>query len=133
MRFWLRAAIGWTVMILALCWMPRSVVATAGEETRLFKIPNFDKLVHLSLFVGFAFLWLKASIGPRRYLYVFLGGLALAVGSELGQLSGFVNRDARLDDGVFDMLGVLLGFAAYRLVDRREAIADAPLTQTEAS
>lgn len=119
MRLWFRAAVFWTLLIMLLCWTPRAVVEKAGDETSLFKIPNFDKLVHASMFIGFSFLWLKATAHPRRVLFVILAGFALTVVTELGQLNRFVNRDARLDDGLFDMIGVFLGIAAYRLAARR--------------
>lgn len=118
MRKWFYAAMGWTVLAAALCWTPRKVVEKVGDETRLFEIPNFDKLVHMGLFVVFSFLWLKATPYPKRFGLIVLGGLALAVVTELGQATTFVNRDARLDDGVFDVLGVVLGAAAYYLLHR---------------
>lgn len=120
MRKWWYAAVGWTIVIAALCWTPRGVVNKVGDETRLFEIPNFDKLVHAGLFVGFAFLWLKAAPAPKRFLPIVLGGLALTVVTELGQLTASVNRDARFDDGVFDMLGVFLGGWIYKLWGRIE-------------
>ena len=120
MRNWLYAAVGWTILIAALCWTPGGVVRTVGDETRLFKIPSFDKFVHAGLFAVFAFLWLKATPAPKRFPPILLGGLALAVVTELGQLTAFVNRDARLDDALFDMLGVLLGGWVYYRSARAE-------------
>lgn len=116
MRKWLYAALGWTVLIAALCWTPRMVVGKIGDETKLHEITNFDKFVHASLFAVFAFLWLKAAPAPKRFTPIVLGGLGLAVVTELGQLTTFVNRDARLDDGMFDMIGVFLGGACYYLI-----------------
>ncbi|WP_165250825.1 VanZ family protein [Paludisphaera soli] len=112
MRPWLYAAIGWTLLILGLCWMPKSVVTQAGGE-RSVRVPHADKIAHTGLFLGLAFLWLKASPAPRRFAPVVLGGLALAVITELGQMSSFVNRDGGLDDGLFDMIGVGLGGALF--------------------
>lgn len=120
MRSWLYAAVGWTLMIAALCWTPGEVVQRVGDESNFFRLPNFDKLVHTGLFMGFAFFWLKASHPPKRFMPVMIGGLAWTAITELGQLSSYVNRDARLDDAAFDMLGVLLGGLAYYWLESRQ-------------
>ena len=55
------------------------------KDSTWFKIPNLDKVVHWGIFVLFAILWLRVGSSPRRFLWVTLGGLALAVVSELVQ------------------------------------------------
>jgi VanZ family protein len=114
------AAVGWTVLIFVACWTPKEVVREAGRESRFLGIPHFDKLVHLSVFVAFAFLWLAASRRPR-YAAVAIAGLALAVVTELGQLIPWVNRDAGMDDGAVDLIGVLVGMTLFRYVASRYA------------
>ncbi|MDG3002822.1 VanZ family protein [Paludisphaera mucosa] len=132
MRLWFYAALSWTLLIMVLCWMPRAVVQKAGGETG-FRLPNLDKLVHMALFMGFAFLWLMASRNPRRLLLVAAAGLALTVITELGQLSPLVNRDAGLADGTFDMLGVVLGGLAFVWLASRPSHAAALATRREAA
>ncbi|WP_337177453.1 VanZ family protein [Paludisphaera sp.] len=113
MRLRRMAAVGWTSLILVACWMPRKAVHAAGEGTGLLGIPHFDKVVHLGVFAVFVLLWLAASRRPR-YAAVTVAGLALAVITELGQLVPLVNRQAAVDDGAVDLLGVLAGVILFR-------------------
>ena len=130
MRIWILAAIGWTLLILVLCWTPRSIVAIAGGE-HSYRIPHADKIAHAGMFAGFAFLWLGASRGRSRTTLVVLAGLALAVITELGQTSSFVNRDAGWDDGLFDMIGVALGGTFYYWAVARRRLGGSRLAQAE--
>lgn len=114
MRFWRTAAYTWTLLIAVLCWMPRAVVSRAGGESG-FMIPNLDKVIHSGLFLVFAILWMKASPTPKRWIAVLAAGLVLAIVTEVGQTCPLVNRDCGLDDGLFDMLGVVVGVAIYSL------------------
>ncbi len=120
MRIRLLAALGWTILIAGLCWTPRAVVREVEEEAGFWLVPHFDKVVHLGMFAGFAFLWLAAARRPR-YGAVALAGLAFAVATELGQLAPQVNRTADLDDAVFDLVGVALGSLAFRFATARRA------------
>lgn len=113
MRLRFLAAMGWTILIGIACWTPRRVVEEVGEGTGFLGIPHFDKLVHLGIFAGFAFLWLAALRRPR-YAAVAMAGLAFAVITELGQLVPGVNRAANVDDGLVDVVGVLVGAVAFR-------------------
>jgi VanZ family protein len=77
-----------------------------------------DKLVHVGLFLGFAVLWAEALPEKfRRYLWVAVAGLTLAVISELGQLFPAVRRDAEFADAAADFFGVLVGLCVFRLLD----------------
>jgi VanZ family protein len=130
MRLWLYAAIGWTLLILTLCWTPQSVVEKAGGE-HSFTVPHADKIAHAGMFFGFGFLWMQASPSPRRFGPVILGGLALAVITELGQMSNLVNRDGGFDDGLADLVGLTLGALAFqRFAASRRAASDR-LARTE--
>ena len=40
-------AVLWTLVILILCWIPRTVMKVVEEDTTWFQIPNLDKVVHL--------------------------------------------------------------------------------------
>lgn len=120
MRLRLLAAVGWTVLIVVACWAPRKVVEEAGRESGLLGIPHFDKIVHMGVFAGFAFLWLAATRRPR-YAAVAIAGLAFAVATELGQLIPWVNREAGLDDGAVDLVGILVGVVLFRYAASRSA------------
>jgi VanZ family protein len=115
MTFRLWMAWLWTLVILFLCWLPRQYIP--GEEgLRPPFVLNIDKYVHIGIFVVFGFLWMRPSESKRQYLWVFLGGVALAVITEFGQKNRFVNRDGNLPDGLADTTGVLLGLAAFWLL-----------------
>jgi hypothetical protein len=107
----------WTLVIMVLCWTPRYIVQEVEEGSSWFDIPNLDKVVHWGIFVVFAVLWLRTSTSRRRYAWVALGGLALAVTTELGQTIPAINRDAGLDDGITDLIGVALGLAVARWIE----------------
>ena len=101
----------WTVLILALCSIP-------GSELPEVKIVAADKLAHLLLFVVFALLWSwrKPLVGTAA---VLLGGLALAVISELYQ--GWIGLGRIPDpfDAVANSAGLLLGLILFRRPKRR--------------
>src|SRR5882724_8760727 len=40
----------WTLVILVLCWIPRSILSIHEKGPKPFFVPNFDKLVHLGIF-----------------------------------------------------------------------------------
>jgi VanZ family protein len=110
-----RLAWAWTVVILALCWIPRAYLGSVEHSPKPFFVPNFDKVVHLGIFAVFAFLWMRVGSSSRRGWWVLLAGVALAVVSELGQDLPIVNRDANLADGLADTLGVIVGLMAFGL------------------
>ncbi len=107
----------WTIVILILCWMPKSVIEEVEEGSRWFDIPNLDKVVHWGIFVVFTVLWLRIGTSRWRYAWVVLGGLALAAVSEIVQNLPWIGRDGELDDGITDMIGVLLGLIIARWIE----------------
>jgi VanZ family protein len=117
----------WTFVILLLCWLPRMYFPREERLPKPFFVPNFDKLVHMGIFAIFAILWLRASQTNRRWLWVFLGGLALATITELGQMNSFVNRDGNVADAFADMMGVVVGLLACYLAQRTLAKPVAPV------
>ena len=106
----------WTIVILALCWLPGIFFPSQERLPKSIFVPNFDKLVHFGIFAIFAWLWLRVVQGPRAGLKVILAGVALAAISELGQNTRFVQRDGNLADTAADVVGVLLGLLAFFLV-----------------
>jgi VanZ like family len=104
----------WTLVIMVLCWTPRYIVQEVEEGSSWFAIPNLDKVIHWGIFVVFAVLWLRTVNSRRRYAWVALGGLALAVITELVQTIPAINRNAGLDDAITDLIGVAIGLAVAR-------------------
>jgi VanZ family protein len=123
-----RPAWAWTVVILALCWIPRIYLGAIEHSPKPLFVPNFDKLVHLGIFAVFAVLWMRVGSSSRRGWWVLLAGVALAVVSELGQDLPIVNRDANLADGLADTVGVILGLLAFglarKLLEKRAVPAE---------
>ena len=108
----------WTLVILGLCWLPRTYIPEDERAPRMFLIPHLDKMIHLGIFAVFAWLWMRVGSSPRRGRWVLLGGVALAVISELGQELPIVSRDASIFDGLADSLGVIVGIVAHEVVGR---------------
>ena len=106
-----RAATLWTVGILVACWAP---VEAGGGGT--FP-PGTDKAVHLAMFAGFGFLWLRAA--PGHLARVVVAGLALAVVTEAVQAWLPFDRSADALDALADGVGLALGVGAARVLRRR--------------
>lgn len=108
-RAWLdRLASVWVVVVLVLCWLPGRMLP-GGESSPHIPIPDFDKLVHFSMFFLFSALWLWGRSARARLLWVLIGGLALAALSELGQALPMIGRDASIFDGLADLVGLIVG------------------------
>lgn len=119
MRLWLAAALFWTFLIMAVCWLPLPMfpMGTGGEHPRAF--PHLDKVVHASIFAVFGLLWLGAIPGRHRFLVVMAAGMALAVITEFGQSLPIVGRDGDVSDGVCDVIGVFLAYPLALMLFRR--------------
>jgi hypothetical protein len=108
-----RLAWSWTLVILLLCWLPRAYIPENERVPGPFFIPHLDKLVHMGIFVVWAFFWMRVAQPPHQGRRVFLAGVALAILSELGQMVPIVHRDAGFEDGLADILGVAVGMLAF--------------------
>jgi len=97
---------------MALCWLsPKWVHELERKTPSLFEFPDLDKVVHWGIFCVFALLWLRVSRSSHRYWLVALGGLALAVITEVGQNLPMIQRDGNVPDAIADVIGVLIGLA----------------------
>jgi len=115
-NFW--PAIAWGMVILVFTGIPGTMIPRVPRFLDLFAP---DKIVHLFLFLGFAFTlfygFQKGSgrLGKRE----LLTGLILAIGygalSEFLQWSVFINRQASVWDFIADMAGSFLGIPVFRL------------------
>jgi hypothetical protein len=117
------AAVGWTILILLLCFMPLDWLGPDVAEEGFFRVPvpSPDKLVHVTLFAGFAALWTVAAWPRRALAAVVVAGLLLAAGTELVQAAPVVARDGNLPDLLADALGVVVGAAVTPPLLRRRA------------
>jgi hypothetical protein len=137
-------AILWTVVIMALCWLPRTIVKVVEDESSWFKVPNLDKVIHFSIFVLFSILWTRVRSSRRAYVWIMLGGIALGVITEIGQSVPIVNREPNFGDFAADVVAVALGLVLAARVEplfqalearlfrrtRDRAIPDAQTTAT---
>jgi len=112
----LTLSILWTSLILVACFLP-------GNDVPKVDLVNADKLVHVALFGGCAFLWAVALIRnpdkmwPKLVL-IFAATVGLGILVELIQGSSLVQgRSADVYDVIADSVGALLGslFARYIL------------------
>ena len=94
---------GWCLVILVLCWFPRTRMPVV--ETGPGTIPNLDKVVHFAIFAVFGGLWRLAGLTPIR---IVAAGSVLAIVSEMGQAVPAVGRDPGLWDAVADIAGVAI-------------------------
>ena len=123
---WIRLlpAISWTIIIMALCWLPEGWLHGGGGQGPEIKIPYLDKMIHAAIFFGFAVLWSGAIGDKRRFLWIGLGGLALALVTELVQNLPMIARHGNLKDGAADVAGLALGLVFSYFVEERFARGD---------
>jgi len=104
----------WTLFVTYLLCIPGDMLPS---ETHFF-IPNFDKLVHISLFGGFVLLWnfylskrsAVASRLLRWYFLIFVAGNVFGIGMEFMQKYYIPYRDFSTEDIIADMIGAGLGY-----------------------
>ncbi len=121
--------LAWAVVMLALAGMPGNYIP------RVISFRDWlgpDKLVHLAMFGIFAFLMLA---GPaEQYLARFnrflVGIIVFAIGTIFGfvlealQRFVFIGRNGNLYDLAADILGLLVGIAAFYIFFDRKGRAD---------
>lgn len=111
--------IAWTLMIIVLLCIPGTMLPS--EEG--FSIPNFDKVVHITLFGGFVFLWgfyfnsRKYSLRKTLILFfiAYLFSNALGISLEFVQKCCIPFRDFSLGDIIADMAGAGIGYGICNL------------------
>ena len=93
-----------------------------------FRIPEFDKFVHICFFGGFVFLWnlyeSRRIADPQKLLQLFflfyVLGNVFGIGIEYIQKYWIPGRDYDLADIVADMIGAGLAYGASNLWLRKE-------------
>jgi len=107
-RKWIALATLWTLVILALCWLPMPMFSAGEVGSRAKRIPNIDKVIHAGIFAIFGLLWLRALPGRSRYVLVLLAGITLAAITEIVQSLPLLDRDGDIVDASSDFAGVCL-------------------------
>jgi len=101
-------------MIIILLSLPGSMLPSESH----FKIPQFDKIVHIGLFGGFVFLWgvyINSKKFPLQktlilFFYIFCIGSALGIIMEYVQKYFIPLRDFDLADIIADIIGAGIAY-----------------------
>lgn len=104
----------WTICAVIGCCLPGSMI----PNEQGFKIPNFDKLVHVTMFGGFVFLWnlylTNRSLALPRLLglffFFYMLGNIFGISMEIVQLYWIPGRDYDTYDIIADMFGAGIGY-----------------------
>ncbi|HWB94391.1 MAG TPA: VanZ family protein [Puia sp.] len=110
----------WTLIIAILMCLPGKLIPSEQN----FKIPNFDKFVHASLFGGFVFLWglyrsnrvSVISTLARSYFIFYVLANVYGIGMEYVQKYWIPGRDYDLADIIADMVGAGIGYGLCNLL-----------------
>ena len=111
--------IGWTLLIGVLLTLPGSML----PDERRFRIPQFDKIVHIGLFSGFVFLWclwlstrgLPQKRLLRAFFVIFILAAVYGTGMEYIQKYFIPHRDFELGDILADLVGASLAYGVSNL------------------
>ncbi|GGB13508.1 VanZ family protein [Puia dinghuensis] len=106
----------WTLLVVIAMCIPGSYI----PNEKLFYVPDFDKLVHITLFGGFVFLWslylTKRGLSFTRLLVGFFCFYMLSnlfgIAMEFVQKYWIPGRDYDLGDIIADMFGAGFGYGA---------------------
>src|SRR5436305_1975733 len=85
--FW---AWAWTTLVVTVCWLPERLLGAEETKDETIRAWQIDKFAHVSLFVGFGWLWMNAGPSPRRAAWVLGAGILLAAVTEVGQGTSLV-------------------------------------------
>lgn len=111
---------GWTIFLLATCWIPRDNVPKEDRLPSPLQIPHLDKWIHGTLFAGFALTWGRVRGASRADAARVLGaGLVLAVLTEAVQGHPRIGRTTDAADAAADLAGLCLGWIAWRAISSR--------------
>lgn len=109
----------WTVIIGILLCLPGSALPNEA----VFKIPQFDKIVHICLFGGFVFLWdlyMSNRLSGTRpllrwFFFFYVVANVYGIGMEYVQKYWIPGRDYDLADMIADMIGAGLAYGCSHL------------------
>jgi len=109
----------WSLIIGILLALPGDLFPSENK----FTIPQFDKIVHISLFGGFVFLWnlylSNRALGPspllRWFFLIFVLANAYGISMEYVQRCCIPLRDFDEADIIADMIGAGLAYGLSHL------------------
>lgn len=108
---WIAMATVWTVSMLAGSLV--SLDSLGGGS--LLPLPHGDKVIHLTAYAGFSFLWsISLEVRSRRELWLIVGiGFVIGTVIEILQYYVTVNRRFEILDIIANVTGLVLGTVAY--------------------
>ncbi len=109
-------ALLWTALVLALHAIPRPQLERVPKAGDLVSTSGPDKIVHVVMFMVLGWLWSRCA--PRRPLAVLAAGIAYGFALEVYQGWLVVGRKYSLTDALCDAVGMALGIAVARRLDR---------------
>lgn len=115
----------WLAGIFLLTLLPGSYFPRVSGFWNLF---SPDKLVHLALFFGLAFLLAFGLVRQypnlaMRYVFawVWMISTVIAILTEALQWYLPIKRDGNIYDAIADIIGIFIGFAAFSLLRKKIA------------
>ena len=96
----------WTSVILILCLLPKSSEPT---EFWLFKLPHFDKIVHIGLYSILGFIMMFDTNKRIKYAFYICIGYSIFLGETIELIQPLVGRTNELTDLCANVIGCLLG------------------------
>jgi VanZ family protein len=112
-----RLALAWTLIILVLHVIPRAELEQAPFGRELLDSTWPDKVMHVAMFILFAWLWLRNS--PARLRPIAAAGILYGIFLEGLQHWVVPGRSGSVEDLVCDALGLALGAGGSSWVRRR--------------
>lgn len=108
---YLLASISWTILVILASLMPGNALPSSG-----ITIPHFDKVVHVAMYTGTVYLWLKYSntltpenVVLKLVLMIVLAGFLLGLLLELMQYYFIENRNFESLDLIANGFGCIFG------------------------
>jgi len=110
----------WTLVVLFLLSIPGDMLPNESH----FSIPQFDKIVHISLFGGFVLSWnfylSKRTLSSlqllRWFFFIFILGNSFGIGMEFVQKYFIPFRDFDMEDIIADMIGAGIGYGVSNVL-----------------
>jgi len=105
-------ALLWTIVIFILLSLPGNMIPSEVG----FRIPNFDKYVHIGIFCVFVTLWsfYYAATPDKKnrnmFFVIFIIGCLYGIAMEYVQKYFIPRRDFDLEDILADVIGSALGY-----------------------
>jgi VanZ family protein len=102
-------ALLWTFLIVLACTWP-------GKSLPEAPVIGFDKVIHVGMFVGWAFLWMM--LYPKKITLLFLIGIAFGILMEVFQHLLPYERTFDWWDVLADGVGTIVGTVFFIIISR---------------